>query len=283
MFSWEAARLTFEECLVAAIGKFDVLKPLGKGAGSTIFKVRCHADGKVYALKVIVVGSKDDHKYVEQVEHEFAIISTLNHPGIVKAFACERTKRLFWTNGARLLLEFVDGLPLSECTSLPMPRLVSVFTRLSAALQYLHEKGYFHADIKPDNVMIAGDHGVKLIDFGLAWRKGESKNRVQGTLEYLAPEQASKKIVNERTDIFNFGATMYRVLTGRSLPNLRDHSIKKIKRADDLVRPLCELKSSIPLELDELVRRCVRIDPKERPRTMAEVRAALEHLVGDVA
>src|SRR5207249_3394635 len=75
-----------------------------------------------------------------------------------------------------------------------------------------------HADMKPGNVMLSRSGEVKVIDYGLAWVKGDAKNRVQGTPEYMAPETVKRKLINERTDVFNFGATMYRMVTFRLPP-----------------------------------------------------------------
>ena len=79
----------------------------------------------------------------------------------------------------------------------------------------MHRRGVYHGDLKPSNIMVSEDDHVTLIDFGTAWIKGEDKNRVQGTPQYMAPESATDRVVDERTDIYNLGATMYRMFTGR--------------------------------------------------------------------
>src|ERR1700730_4169620 len=83
----------------------------------------------------------------------------------------------------------------------------------------MHCRGVCHADLKPNNLMLSRSGEVKILDYGLAWIKGEPKGRVQGTPEYMAPEQIRSGTVNERTDLFNLGATMYRLTTWRLPPN----------------------------------------------------------------
>ena len=114
-----------------------------------------------------------------------------------------------------MLLEYVDGKTLDEIEAPEMGQLVLVFNQVASALSHMHRRGVFHGDLKPSNIMLSKTGQVKLIDFGTAWIRGEEKNRVQGTPQYMAPEQATEKVVDAKTDIYNFGATMYRMFTGR--------------------------------------------------------------------
>lgn len=261
------------------IGEYEVLATLGKGAGSTIHKIRRKADARLYALKVIELHSGEDKKYLEQAAHEFEISKRLRHSSIRAVYAFERQHKLFRLSGALELMEFVNGAPLSALPSEPLLPLLIAFFKVADGLAYMHGRGYFHADIKPDNVLIATDGGVKIIDLGLVWQRGDEKDRVQGTLEFLAPEQAIQKVVNERTDIFNFGATMYRMLTSKPIPSqLRDPDAGAIKGVDDIVRPVTTFHAQVPEDLDELVRQCVRHDPCARPTSMTEIRDRLRKI-----
>ena len=116
------------------------------------------------------------------------------------------------------MIEYVNGKTLDQVPPLSLPKLVHVFEQVAAGLAHMHRRDVLHADMKPNNVMLSRSGEVKIIDYGLAWIKGEAKDRVQGTPEYMAPETAKRKLVNERTDIFNFGATMYRLVTFRLPP-----------------------------------------------------------------
>lgn len=261
------------------IGKFTIVGELGQGAGSRIYKVRREADGLIYALKIVMVEEAEDRKYVEQVQHEFDIASGLDHPNLLKVHAIEIQKKFFLTSGARLLLEYVDGMALADCPKLPLYKLLSIFFKVADGMAYMHAEGIYHADIKPDNILVGRKREVKVIDFGLAWRRGEQKDRVQGTLEFLAPEQAREKTVNGKTDIFNLGATMYRVFSGRAVPvELRQFGGAEMGTFDSFVRPLNRGNTAIPDELDKLVRQCIRCNPEHRPNTMREVRDQLREI-----
>ena len=108
---------------------------------------------------------------------------------------------------------------------------------------------------------------MKLIDFGTAWVRGQEKNRIQGTPQFIAPEQATEKTVNEKTDIYNLGATMYRMFTGR-FPQAGI-----LKPGDDrkLVPPI-KINARIPGTLNELIIGSLSLDPAKRPAGMFEIR-----------
>src|SRR5208283_952404 len=202
------------------IGKFQVLGTLGEGAHSTILHIRRSADAKHYALKVVPVGGPDEHKFLEQARHEFRVAQLLDHPALIKVYALETERDWFFrVRKVHLLIEYVNGQTLDTFRRLALPHLLQIFARVAAGLVHMHRRSVCHADLKPNNLLLSRSGDVKVIDFGLAWIKGENKGRVQGTPEYMAPEQIRKGVVNERTDIYNLGATMYRLVTWRHPPS----------------------------------------------------------------
>lgn len=204
-----------------SIGKFQVLGKLGTGAHSTILHVRRSADSKQYALKVVPLNSPEDLKFKEQAEHEFQVAQKLDHPNLIKIYGLETPRDwLLRVRKVHLLIEYVNGKTLDTFPRIPIPKLTQVFVRIAAGLVHMHRRGAYHADLKPNNVMLSRTADVKIIDYGLAWMKGENKGRVQGTPEYMAPETAKHGFVNDRTDIYNLGATMYRLVTWRLPPTV---------------------------------------------------------------
>ncbi len=196
--------------------KYRVVNQLGTGAGSTILLISDKtAGGKRYALKVVRKQDADDEIYVQQALTEFEAAKKLNHPAISKVHDCRLKKAWFKVKGVELLMEYVDGKTLDEIEAPQLGQLVLIFCQVVSALTHMHRRGVYHSDLKPGNIMLTKSGQVKLIDFGTAWVRGQEKNRVQGTPQYIAPEQASEKVVDEKTDIYNLGATMYRMFTGR--------------------------------------------------------------------
>jgi serine/threonine protein kinase len=265
------------------IGKFQVVEPLGKGAHSSILHVRRAADSKHYALKVVPIDGPEDQKFLDQAEHEFKVGQMLDHPHLIKIYALEEQKDwLFRVKKAHMLIEYVNGKTLDQLPRVTIPRLVQIFERIAAGMVHMHRRQVCHADLKPNNVMLSRTGEVKVIDYGLAWIKGQGKDRVQGTPEYMAPETAKNKMVNERTDIYNFGALMYRLVTWRLPPptlSVEDGGVPvDAKMWERLLKPVTEFAPDAPKELCELIHRCLSYKATARPERASEVQGTLDHL-----
>jgi serine/threonine protein kinase len=265
------------------IGKFQVIGPLGTGAHSTIMHIRRAADSTNYALKVVIIDGADEQKFLAQAEHEFKVAQMLDNPNLIKIYALELQKDwLFRVKKVHMLIEYVNGKTLDQVPRIALPRLVQVFEKIAAGLVHMHRRGVYHADLKPNNVMLSRTGDVKIIDYGLAWIKGESKGRVQGTPEYMAPETAKSKMVNERTDIYNFGALMYRLLTWRLPPptvSVEDGGVPvDAEMWERTFKPVEDFVPDAPKPLCDLIHRCLAYKAHARPERASEIQGALDHL-----
>jgi eukaryotic-like serine/threonine-protein kinase len=267
---------------IGHIGKFQILGTLGKGAHSTILHIHRSADGKQYALKVVPLESKDDYKYLEQAQHEVKVARMLGHPNILKVHTLETPRDwLLRVKKAHVLLEYIKGKTLDTVKGLTIPRLVQVYAKIAAGLVHMHRRGVCHADLKPGNLMLSKTGEVKIIDFGLATIQGEGKNRIQGTPEYIAPEQVKHRMVNERTDIYNFGATMYRMVTFRLPPTTAaaEGGLPiDAKTWTRMLKPVHECNPQAPPVLCKLIHHCLSFNAADRPERMSEVQSVLDRL-----
>jgi serine/threonine protein kinase len=267
------------------IGKFMVVGPLGTGAHSSILHIRREADSKNYALKVVPIDGPDEQKYLDQAEHEFRVAQMLDHPNLIKVYALERVKDWFFrVKKVQLLIEYVHGKTLDTCPRLSLPQQVQVFKMAADGLCHMHKRKVYHADLKPNNIMLSRSGEVKILDYGLAWIQGEIKDRVQGTPEYMAPEQVRHRMVNERTDIYNFGATMYRILTLRLPPPAlgEDGTPVDSRTWQRLFVPVLQANRAVPPVLAELVTACLSYNARQRPETMAQIQNTLDRLADDL-
>jgi len=267
---------------IRSIGKFQVLGTLGTGAHSTILHIRRRADAKHYALKVVPIGGSADQKYLDQARHEHQVARMLDHPNLIKIYTLETVRDwLYRPRKLHLLIEYVNGATLDTLPRLPIPQLVQIFVQVAAGLVHMHRRQVCHADLKPNNILLSRTGEVKIIDFGLAWIKGENKGRIQGTPEYMAPEQARQRIVNERTDVYNFGATMYRLVTLRLPPSVMAEANDlpmDAKIRERLLKPVQECNAEAPPELCDLIHACLTQDAHKRPERVSEIQGILDHL-----
>ena len=258
---------------------YEVLGRLGEGAGSRVYAVSDPATRQVYVLKHVVPQTDRDQRFVEQLEAEHEVGRRVNHPGLRRAVGLKvHRSSLFRTvTEAGLLLEMFDGEPLDR--GLP-PRLldvVTVFVRAARAVGALHALGYVHCDLKPGNVLLGDAGQVKVIDLGQACPAGTAKSRVQGTPDYIAPEQVKCAPVTPATDVYNFGATLYWALCGRNLPTL--YTLKRTANSfllDQKVPGPRELNPAVPPQLSDLVMECARTNAAKRPQSMRDVELRLE-------
>jgi serine/threonine protein kinase len=269
------------------IGKFAVVSTLGTGAHSTILQIRRNADFKNYALKVVQIDGEEEMKFLDQARHEFRVAQMLNHPNLIKIYALETVRDwLFRIRKVHLLIEYVEGKTLDTYPRLPIPKLVQIFEKIASAFVHMHRRNLCHSDLKPGNVLLSKRGVVKIIDYGLARIKGERSGRVQGTPEYMAPEQAKLGHVNEMTDIYNFGATMYRLVAWRLPPKTLMEAQAAIpldsKTWRSLLKPVEECNKEAPPALCELIHRCLAFHASERPERMSEIQGALDHLADEL-
>jgi serine/threonine-protein kinase len=262
------------------VSGYTVYERLGTGARSTIWLVSEHRTGKLYALKRVVRRATDDDRFLNQAINDYDISSRLNHENLRQSYDIRRLRRLFQLRELHVVMEYVEGRSLEEIGPLGIHGLIGIFRSVAQGLDALHHAGYVHTDIKPNNVII-GDHGVvKIIDFGQSCPIGHIKGRIQGTPDYIAPEQVEKGIpLDQRTDVFNLGATLYWAVTGKNYPTVMPS--KKRKTGIDLMgprqaQPPEELNPNIPPALSRLVLDCCHNNPKDRPQNMSEVIRRLE-------
>ena len=259
---------------------YDVLGLIGVGAGSTIYCVSHPLTKQLYVLKHVVRKTEKDERFIGQLQTEFEVGSKLVSPHLRKSitFKVNHIGLLRRPVDAALVLELFDGISLEQQTPRDLLEIVSAFIQTAQGLHALHESGYVHCDLKPNNILRDGATGaVKVIDLGQAAKIGTTKKRVQGTPDYMAPEQVKLLPVTVRTDAFNFGATLYFCLTGMKLPTL--FNLKKTENSflvDDKIETPIQLNPLIPEPLSNLVMECVRTSPSKRPADMIELGRRLD-------
>jgi len=257
------------EQLEPTLAGYQVVRLLGRGAGSTLYEVRDPADGKSYALKRVVREGPLQDRFIDQILVEHKVSAEVHHPAIRRTYRVKRLRSLLKTREVYLVMEYIDGVPLSESRPESMRSLVKVFRTTAAALAAMERAGFIHADIKPSNILLTPQGATRIIDLGQSCPVGTVKERIQGTPDYIAPEQVKRRALTVQTDMFNLGATMYWCLTGRAIPTL----IPKIDEHGNPIKtrekfyPVDRLNPKVPVPLAKLVMNCLRTSPTNRPET----------------
>ena len=257
---------------------YEVTERLGIGALSTIYAVRDKA-GQRFALKHVVPQTEKHVRFVEQLQNEFDVSRHFRHPGLRKCIDLKLNKRMFvgGIKEAALVMEFVEGTPIDQDHPGTLRHVADCFVRAGQALSALHHLRLAHCDLKPSNILRNKHGDVKIIDFGQACPLQTVKQRVQGTPDFIAPEQYKCKPVGIYTDVFNFGATLYWALTDRRIPTYItvDRRERSILHEQEFPKPH-EINPRVPEDLSLMVMSCVQVARDARPQSMAEVLKVIE-------
>ena len=257
---------------------YDVLRFIGQGAGSQIYAVRDPATGNTFALKHVKRINAKDIRFIEQVEREYAVGRQFRHSGLRRSYDLKLTRSfLRRVIEAALVMEYFDGQPLDAKPPTGMTNICDIFLQTARALEALHALGLIHCDLKPNNILLNKSRQIKVIDFGQTCKAGTVKERIQGTPDYIAPEQVKREGVTVRTDVFNLGATLYWALSGQKIPTL--YTVKHDANSfllDQKISTPHEINADVPENLSNLTMECVRTNPSKRPETMSEVASRLE-------
>ena len=265
------------------VGGFTILKRIGTGARSTIYMATDQEDDTYVALKRVIFERPEDARVFEQVETEYRVARRIDHPYVRKCNKLIKIRRIFKIRELLLSMELFDGQSLEDGPTLSLVDVLLVFRMVANGLNAMHQQGFVHCDIKPNNILMSTSGLIKIIDLGQSCKIGTTKPRIQGTPDYIAPEQVRRKPLGLKTDIFNLGATMYWALTGQNVPTLIP------KKNDGLglvilkkLPPPHEIRKKVPIGVSRLVMDCVKDNPVERPRNMMTVISRLDLIIHSI-
>jgi serine/threonine-protein kinase len=202
------------------LGRYEILKELGRGAMGTVFLGRDPRINREVAIKTLPYAEIDAHELDEfktRFFREAEAAGKLSHPNIVSIFDAGEEHDM-----AYIAMELLEGRELTDfCSSdnlLPVQQVLEIIFSVASALEYAHREGVVHRDIKPSNIMLVKDGPVKVTDFGIARFADASLTKTGialGTPGYMSPEQVSGKKVDGRSDLFSLGIVFYELLTGK--------------------------------------------------------------------
>ncbi|MDA8563520.1 protein kinase [Mariniblastus sp.] len=273
------------------IGNYEIQRRLGEGGMGTVYRARHLKLNKEVALKVLRVRANADQDLAAaRFEQELQAIGSIDHPNIVRGLDAGELDGVVY-----LSMELLDGVDLHHATAvnktLAIPDACEVGRQAARGLQFAHDHGLIHRDVKPSNLMLTADltnqASVKVLDLGLALMQTHQTDErltdegvTMGTFLFMAPEQATdSKAVDHRADIFSLGATLFRLIAGK--PPFSDADMESpakilLALTTKPAPSLGSVAENVPAAIVDLVDRMLARKPEERPQDLHEVIRVLE-------
>jgi serine/threonine protein kinase len=264
------------------VGSYQLITLIRAGHACEIWKAQKGDEDPHVAVKLLRRGPHHDREQLAYLKHEFFVGHRLRHAGIVRyhEFGSD-------DEGTYLVMELFPFLNLKQRINEGAERIAyhaeKIIRESAEALGYLHQQGWIHCDVKPDNLLVHDEGTVKLIDFSLAQRnKGflsrliSGRSKVRGTKSYMSPEQIRGKSVDPRSDIYSFGCVVFELVGGK-LP-FTGTSANELLTKHLRSRPpsLQVVNKNVDPAFAQLVARMIAKEPRERPESMGALLGELD-------
>jgi len=260
-------------------GRYEILQLLGEGGMGAVYKARDRELDRFVALKLIRPELAANPSILARFKQELLLSREVTHKNVIRIFD------LGDADGVKFItMEFVEGQDLrsliQEKKKFPPEEAVELMQQVCRALEAAHTLGIIHRDLKPQNIMLDQSGRILVMDFGLA-RMVEGDGMTQtgalvGTMEYMSPEQALGKDLDQRSDLFSMGLILYELLTGKMPFKAESAVASLIKRNQEQAVPVSDHDGTIPRALSNIVSKCLERDPALRYQTAAEFLQDLE-------
>jgi serine/threonine protein kinase/Tol biopolymer transport system component len=279
------------------LGPYEILSAIGAGGMGEVYRARDTKLDRDVAIKVLPEAFAGDPERTARFQREAKTLASLNHPHIAIIHGLEQAGDI-----QALVMELVEGETLADRIArgpIPIDEALAIAKQIAEALEAAHEQGIIHRDLKPANIKVTPDGTVKVLDFGLA-KLAEPTHvpvsdhslsptitspammtgvgAILGTAAYMSPEQASGKSMDKRADVWSFGVVLWELVTGKRLFDAEtvSHTLADVLRAPIAFN---SLSPDVPRTIQDLLRRCLERDPRNRLRDIGEARFVLDNRV----
>jgi serine/threonine protein kinase len=277
------------------VGHYQIIAPLGKGGMGEVYLASDTKLDRKVALKLLPEEFTNHKERLRRFIQEARAASSLNHPNIITIHEIGQV------DGAHFIAtEFIDGKTLKQRMAherMKLEDILDVSIQVAGAMHAAHTAGIIHRDIKPDNIMLRPDGYVKVLDFGLAKltektsqsqaadleidtmvKAHTTPGTVMGTVNYMSPEQARGKVLDQRTDVFSFGIVLYEMAAGRA-PFAAATDVDTLVSILQKEPPALEdYASEVPAEFERIISKALRKDREERYQTFKDLLIDLKSL-----
>jgi predicted Ser/Thr protein kinase len=266
-------------------GRYQVEELLGQGGMSAVYKASDPNLRRAVAVKIIHPHLSTDQGFVRRFEEEAAAVAQLRHPNIIQVFDFNHEGNTYF-----IVFEFIPGESLQEYLkrldevnrTMSVDEAVDTVAKVADALEFAHEQGLIHRDVKPANVMINVRQEPILMDFGIAKIVGGTQHTatgaVLGTARYMSPEQIKGQAIDRRTDIYSLGVMLYEMLSGRAPFEADSAMTLMMMHIQDPVPDLEQVRPDVPPALMAVILKALEKDRSNRYQTAAEFAQALRNV-----
>jgi tRNA A-37 threonylcarbamoyl transferase component Bud32 len=267
------------------LGQYELVDVLGQGGMSVVFKGRHNLTQQEVALKILPPELAAHSQVKSRFLDEAKMLAALDHPNIVHLYNFGQDNGYFV-----LAMQLVQGRTwermIIESRRLDWTASCRIAIDVLRALEYAHDRGVIHRDMKPSNVLVRARDGVATVmDFGIAKMTTSTRltatGQTMGTVRYMSPEQVRGQDIDLRTDIYSLGATLYESLTGETPFDGSTHFDIMTKHLSEPPRRPSKLGATIPLEIEDAVMRCLAKRSEDRFDSARELRKVLEAALRD--
>ncbi len=258
-------------------GRYRIIDKIGEGGMGIVYKAEDNLLKRIVALKVLKKSIFRNEKSIDRFYSEARLSAKMNHPNIITVYDVGTI------DGEPFIsMEFVEGTNfinyLKRKKRLSFKQTLFVALNLFRALEYAHKKGIIHRDIKPQNIMLTRDKQIKIMDFGLAVfikEKGNDENVIAGTPTYMSPEQIKGENVDNKTDIYSAGITLFHLIVG--FPPFRGDNVAN-QHLFATPPKVIEIREDVPVEFSDFIAKCIEKSKDKRYLSASEALLVLKKI-----
>ncbi|MGI6421716.1 MAG: protein kinase domain-containing protein [Syntrophomonadaceae bacterium] len=255
-------------------GRYELREKIGSGGMADVYLAHCGLLDRQVAVKILKEEFSRDKNFVHKFRTEALAAARLSHPNIVNIFDVGQEDDIHY-----IVMEYIEGRTLqriiNEEAPLPVKKAVDIALMICQGIHHAHERGIIHRDIKPHNILITAQGTVKVADFGIAQAINKKTitfgGEIEGTVQYISPEQAKGEAVTPATDIYSLGCVLYEMLTGKPPFDAESMITVALKHIHDQPPAPRSINPLIPLPLEKIILKAMEKFPSHRYQSAGEM------------
>jgi len=264
--------------------RYELLERVGGGGMAVVYKAKCHLLNRYVAIKVLRSEFTDDEEFVKRFRVEAQAAASLSHPNIVSIYDVGQQDDIHY-----IVMEYIDGITLKEYINQNGPLhwrdAVNIAIQICSAIETAHKNHIVHRDIKPHNILITKDGVAKVTDFGIARAVTSATITMAGStigsVHYFSPEQARGGFIDEKSDLYSLGITIYEMVTGRVPFDGESPVAVALKHIQEKAERPVDINPSIPKGVNDLIIKAIKKDQNLRYQTATEMLSDLQKTLND--